>query len=143
MPSSAAYANTGSAKPADVLVLDSGGFSKLSSRTRTALSLVSALHTAGLWPAVVPTVVLVESLHGNAGRDADANRFLKTCIVDAEVSPAVARRAAELRRRARAGSAVDAIVVALAEPGGTVLTGDRADLEALAAHADDVTIEVV
>jgi len=126
-----------------VLVLDSGGFSKLSSRTRTALSLVSALHTAGLWPAVVPTVVLVESLHGDAGRDADANRFLKTCIVDAEVSPAVARRAAELRRRARAGSAVDAIVVALAEPGGTVLTGDRADLEALAAHADDVTIEVV
>jgi len=88
-------------------------------------------------------VVLVESLHGDAGRDPDASRFLKTCIVDAEVSPAVARRAAELRRRARAGSAVDAIVVAPAEPGGTVLTGDRADLEALAAHAEDVTIEVV
>jgi hypothetical protein len=55
----------------------------------------------------------------------------------------VARRAAELRRRARTGSAVDALVVALAEPGGVVVTGDRADLEALAQYADGVTIEVV
>lgn len=143
MPSPAAYANAGSVKQADVLVLDSGGFSRLASRTKSALSLLTALHGAGLWPAVAPTVVLVESLRGDAGRDVNANRFLKTCIVDAEISPAVARRAAELRRRARAGSAVDAIVVALAEPGGTVLTGDRADLEALAAHASDVNIEVI
>ena len=28
-------------------------------------------------------------------------------------------------------------------PGGTVLTGDRADLEALAAHADTVHVELV
>jgi hypothetical protein len=126
-----------------VLVLDSGGFSKLSARTRSSLALIRALRDTGLWPAVVPTMVLVESLRGDAARDANANRFLKTCIIDAEVSPAVARRAAELRRRSRAGSAVDALVVALAEPGGTVLTGDRADLEALAAHADGVTIEVI
>lgn len=126
-----------------MLVLDSGGLSKLSSRTKAALSLISALHSAGLWPAIVPTMVLVESLYGDSGRDANANRFMKTCIVDAEVSTAVARRAAELRRRAKAGSAVDALVVALAEPGGTVLTGDRADLEALAAHAKDVTIEII
>lgn len=126
-----------------MLVLDSGGFSKLSSRTRSSLALLAALRAAGQWPAVVPTMVLVESLRGDAGRDANANRFLKTCIVEAEVSSALARRAAELRRRARTGSAVDALVVAIAEPGGTVLTGDRADLEALAAHASDVTIEVI
>lgn len=126
-----------------MLVLDSGGFSRLSSQTKTALALISALRAAGLWPAVVPTMVLVESLRGDAGRDANANRFLKTCVLDAAVSPAVARRAAELRRRAKAGSAVDALVVALAEPGGTVLTSDRADLEALAAHAHAVTIEVI
>lgn len=126
-----------------MLVLDSGGFSKLSSRTKGALALLRSLRDAGLWPAVVPTVVLVESLHGDGRRDANANAFLKACIVEAEVSPAIARRAAELRRRARAGSAVDALVVALAEPGGTVLTGDRADLEALAAHAVDVTVEPV
>ena len=41
------------------------------------------------------------------------------------------------------GSAVDAIVVALAEPGGTVLTGDREDIEALAAHADGVIVQVL
>ena len=51
--------------------------------------------------------------------------------------------AGTLRTRARTGSAVDALLVALAEPGGTVLTGDAEDLEALAAHADGVLIEHV
>jgi hypothetical protein len=88
-------------------------------------------------------MVLVESLRGDAARDANTNRFLKTCIVEAQVTPAVARRAAELRRRARTGSAVNALVVALAEPGGTVLTGDKADIEALAAHARDVSVELI
>lgn len=88
-------------------------------------------------------MVLVESLRGHAGRDANTNRFLKMCIVETGVSESTARRAAELRRRARAGSAVDALVVALAEPGGTVLTGDRADIQALAAQADGVDVEVV
>ena len=50
---------------------------------------------------------------------------------------------AELRRRSKAGSAVDALVVAIAEPGGIVLTGDRADIESLAAHADGVLLELV
>jgi hypothetical protein len=126
-----------------MLVLDSGGFTRLSARTKNALSLIRALTTAGLWPPIVPTMVLIESLQGDSARDANANRLLKTCIVQAEVTPAIARRAAELRRRARAGSAVDALVVALAEPGGTVLTGDRADLEALAAHANRVSIELI
>jgi hypothetical protein len=88
-------------------------------------------------------MVLVESLHGDAGRDANTNRFLKTCIIDSAVSVDVARRAAELRRLARTGSAVDALVVAIAEPGGTVLTGDRTDIEALAAHADRVSVQVI
>jgi hypothetical protein len=38
---------------------------------------------------------------------------------------------------------VDALVVAMAEPGGTVLTTDPGDLEALAAHAHRVVIERV
>jgi hypothetical protein len=37
--------------------------------------------------------------------------------------------------------AVDAIVVAMAEPGSTVLTGDEADLGALSAYARQVTVE--
>jgi predicted nucleic acid-binding protein len=126
-----------------VLVLDSGGLSRLSGRTKTAVSLIRAFRAQELWPPVVPTMVLVESLYGDPRRDANTHRFLKTCIIDASVSESTARRAAELRRLARAGSAVDALVVALAEPSGTVLTGDRADIEALAAHANRVAVEVV
>jgi len=126
-----------------VLILDSGGVSRLSARTKAALSLIGALEAQELWPPVVPTMVLVESLQGDPGRDANTHRFLKMCFIEPTVSESTARRAAELRRRARAGSAVDALVVAIAEPGGTVLTGDRADIEALATHADAVVVEVV
>jgi predicted nucleic acid-binding protein len=92
---------------------------------------------------VVPTVVLVESLTGAGQRDANTNRFLKVCDIRPSVSEHVARRAAALRTQARRGSAVDALVVATAEPGGTVLTSDRDDLLALAASAADVGIEVI
>ncbi len=126
-----------------MLVLDSGGLSRLAARTKTSVSLIRALTAQELWPPLVPTMVLVESLHGDAGRDANANRFLKACIIESTVSVDVARRAAELRRLARTGSAVDALVVAIAEPGGTVLTGDRTDIEALAAHANRVSVEVI
>ena len=126
-----------------MLVLDSGGFSRLSSRTKTAAALIRAFADQDLWPPVVSTMVLVESLRGDSRSDVNAHRFLKTCIVDSKVSKQTARRAAELRRRAGTGSAVDALVVAMAEPGGTVLTGDRKDIEALAAVADDVAVETV
>lgn len=126
-----------------MLVLDSGGFSRLSSRTRPALALIRAFVDESLWPPIVPTVVMVESLRGDPARDANGNRFLKNCIIQSDIPPVLARRAAELRRRARTGSAVDALVVAIAEPGGTVLTGDRADIEALAAHARQVSVERV
>ena len=126
-----------------MLVLDSGGFGRLSERSKQALALIEEFRTAGLWPPVVPTMVLVESLQGHAGRDANANRFLKTVIKDDAVSLEVARRAAELRRLARHGSAVDAFVVAVAEPSGIVLTGDEADITALAAVSKGVTVELV
>ncbi len=60
------FASVGLVRPAEVLVLDSGTFTRLSSRTRSALSLIRALIGAGLWPAAVPTMVLVESLQGDA-----------------------------------------------------------------------------
>lgn len=126
-----------------MLVLDSGGVSRLSARTKAALSLIRAFREQELWPPVVPSMVLVESLHGDPRRDANTHRFLKLCIVEPSVSVSTARRAAELRGRARAGSAVDALVVAIAEPGGTILTGDRADIEALAAYASGVAVELV
>lgn len=102
------------------------------------VALIDSLRRAGLWPPLVPSVVLVESLRGQAGRDANTNRFLKTCLVAETIAESLARRAAWLRARARRGSAVDAIVVALAEPDGVVLTQDLADLRNLAARSAGV-----
>ena len=126
-----------------MLIIDSGGVSRLAERSTRTLALIRALRDDGLWPPIAPTVVLVESLQGHSGSDAITSRFLKTCVIETVVTERTARRAAELRRRSRHGSAVDAIVVTLAEPGGTILTGDRADIEALAAHAHDVTVETI
>jgi hypothetical protein len=126
-----------------MLILDSGGVTRLAERSRDALALILALREQGLWPPKVPAVVLVECLQGHAGRDANANRFLKTCDITEAIPESLARRAALLRRVARRGSAVDALVVAFAEPGGIVLSSDPMDLGALADHADGVAIERV
>lgn len=123
-----------------MLVLDSGAITRLSERSRQAAAMILALRDEGLWPPSVPSVVLVECLEGHGARDANENRFLKTCDVLSNIAESLARRAAYLRRLARRGSAVDAIVVASAEPGGTVLTSDPADLRALAAHAEGVRV---
>ncbi len=126
-----------------MLVLDSGGLSRLSQRNRRASALIDALRAEDLWPPVVPTVVLAESTTGAARTDANINRLLKSCDVEPIVVERTARRAGYLRARAQAGSVVDALLVAMAEPGGTVLTGDRDDLEALASYSDGVVIERV
>lgn len=123
-----------------MLILDSGGVSLLADRSPRSVGWVSTLRDEGLWPPHVPTVVLVECLQGHVGRDALANRVLKLCEILDHVPEIIARRAAQLRRLARKGSAVDALVVALAEPGGAVLTSDHDDLEALASHANGVAI---
>jgi hypothetical protein len=126
-----------------MLVLDSGAVTHLAERSGRAAAMIAALRAEGLWPPVVPSVVLVECLTGEGPRDATQNRFLRTCDVTDTVALSLARRAAWLRARARTGSAVDAIVTVVAEPGGTVLTGDIADLRALASFATDVTIEPI
>lgn len=126
-----------------MLVLDSGGVSRLAVRSREAAALIVELRERDLWPPLVPSVVLVECLQGHAGRDASANAFLKTCDVVEDVPEPTARRAALLRRKARRGSAVDALVVAFAEPDGIVLTGDTADLAALAAFTRGVRVEKI
>lgn len=126
-----------------MLVLDSGGVSHLAARNRTRLALVRALRQQGLWPPVVPTVVLVECLTGQGPRDAAVHRVLTAVEVVELVPLSVARRAASLRAQARRGSAVDALVVALAEPGGTVMTADGKDVGLLAELAQGVAVELV
>jgi predicted nucleic acid-binding protein len=126
-----------------VLVLDAHGVTRLSQRTQRSAALIDTLHRQGDWPPLVPSAVLIESLTGVGPRGANENRFLKTCDIVETLSESLARRAAELRAQARRGSAVDALVVATAEPGGTVMTSDPGDLRALAAHATDVSIEPI
>ncbi|MDE0215016.1 MAG: hypothetical protein OXN79_00370 [bacterium] len=87
--------------------------------------------------------MLIEYLQGHAGRDARVNLLLKSCDVSEVIDVGLTRRAGWLRTRAKKGSAVDALVVAAAEPGGMVLTSDYDDLSALAAFARDVRIVVV
>ena len=81
---------------------------------------------------------------GAAARETSLSRsltFLKTCEIDESVPLPLARRAARRHGQARRGSAVDAIVVAVAEPNGVVLTGDVDDIAALAAHAPGMGVE--
>ncbi len=124
-----------------MLVLDSGGVSRLAERSTRAAAIITVFKREGLWPPLVPSVVLVECLRGRPDVDARTNQFLKTCDVKVTLSEARARRAAQLRGSARRGSAVDAIVVAVAEPGGTVYGSDVEDLRALASHSEHVHVE--
>jgi predicted nucleic acid-binding protein len=122
------------------LVLDSGAITALGRRDRQTAARIAALRQRGLWPPIVSTAVLVESLTGNRVRDALANRTVRLSLVQAVDEP-LACRAAQLRGRARAGSAVDAIVVATAELlEAVVMTADPIDLARLSRHADGVSL---
>lgn len=125
-----------------MIALDSGGVSGLTLNRR----FVEALVEGGLWPALVPSVVLVEALTGDHRRDHAVNRFLKTCVVE-DVDESLARSAARLRtgtRRAGAVSAVDATVAAFAVERRcrAVVTSDPRDLTSLL-WRDDVAVLAV
>ena len=123
-----------------VLVLDSGAVTSLARRDRRRAASVQHSGDGSTQSAVVPAVVLVECLSGRQRTDAVVNRFLKKCKILDAPDEKLARRAGSLRAQAGQGSAVDAVVVEMAEPGGAVLTQDIEDLEALAAHARDVRV---
>ena len=125
------------------LVLDSGAVSFLAGQTPRSAAVLRDLRQEGLWPPLVPTAVLVECLSGNPGTDAPVNRVLKSCTIRDDLPVSFARRAGCLRTWAQRGSAVDAIVVALAEPEGAVLTSDLKDLGALAEYAAGVRVVAV
>lgn len=125
-----------------MIVLDSGGVSRLAERSLDALALLKKLRELGR-PFVVPSVVLVECLHGNSPKDANTLRFLSTCFVEEIHSERLAKRAAELRRISQHGSVVDAMVIAHAEPGGVVISGDEKDMRRLSDGAQGVRVIAV
>ena len=119
------------------LVLDSEGLWAVANNhdgAKAAIELASEMGSL----VFVPSVVLAETLRGDAG-DAPANRVLnKLQAVNIDVS--LARRAAQLKRAADmvgVGATVDALVVAVSERlgGGVVLTSDPRDINALSDHA--------
>lgn len=116
------------------VVFDSHGVTGLANNRAR----LEELRRRGEWPAIVASVVLTEALTGDHRRDHAENRLLRTCQVR-PVDEVLARSAARLRALAqsrRTPSAVDAVVVALADQvgGAVVLTSDPADLRALADH---------
>ncbi len=124
-------------------VLDRAGVHALSERCSSALALVQSLRDRDLWPPIVPSAVVAESLSGDPARDVDVLRFLRTCVVEDHLPLTVAIRAAELRRRAGGGTLGEAVAVAIAEPDAIVLTGAEATTSTLVSHSDNVTLEVV
>ena len=95
------------------LVLDSGGLSALARRPEDAAAIIVVFQRDGLWPPLVPSIVLAESLSGRARTDVPVNRLLKTCDIVEDLPERLARRAGQLRALAHTGSAVDAVVVAM------------------------------
>jgi len=119
------------------LVLDSEGLWAVADNhgdAKAAIELASEMGSL----VFVPSVVLAETLRGDAG-DAPANRVLnKLQTVNIDVT--LARRAAQLKRAADmvgVAATVDALVVAVSEHlgGGVVLTSDPRDINALGDHA--------
>lgn len=126
------------------VVLNSQGLTNLAhNRAR-----LEELRRRGQWPAIVPAVTLTEALTGDHRRDYFENRLLRACDIRT-VDELLARSAAKLRAAARARrtpSAVDAIVVAVADDAGgaIVLSSDQGDLRAMTSHtSNQVTVASV
>ncbi|WP_428119645.1 hypothetical protein [Candidatus Poriferisodalis sp.] len=119
-----------------VLILDSGAVAHLAQQREQSLADIEELQGQGLWPPIV----LAECISGRQGTDALVYKLLKMCETQDALQREIAQRAGDLRTRAKAGSVVDAVLVAMAEPGTTILTADLKDLDLLAIHAQQVTI---
>ena len=130
-------------------VLDSGGLTALcgaSQRARTWLRWI--VENGGT--VVVPTPVLVESVTGDGGRDAEVNRILKLLQQAAPVlvppDEETARCGGRLRFQARSDDGIDALVAATAVADGSpcvLLTSDPQDLARLLVNQRNVAVRSV
>lgn len=80
-----------------MLILDSSGVSRLARRRRDSAATIAACKSQGLWPPLVPSVVLAESISGRQHHDANINRFLKTGDIIEDLPQHLARRTGALR----------------------------------------------
>jgi hypothetical protein len=115
------------------VVLDGAGLHAWAERRppRQVLAVMEVLRRAGTGRVLVPSVVTVEALTGDA-RDAAVNQLLKQIDVEEHLPLTHARAAAGLRQGTD-GSAVDAVVAeaALRTRAAYLLTSDTDDMNAL------------
>ena len=136
-----ARAQRGEREAPQRLILDSGAVIALSrGEQRARAFLARALELDAL--VEIPVVVVAETLRGGA-RDAPVHRVIKAVGFVPAASEVHGRTAGRLLGAARSSATVDALVVAHAvEVGGArILTGDREDLERLAAAHSEVWVQ--
>jgi predicted nucleic acid-binding protein len=123
------------------LILDSGAVIALSRGDQRARAFLARALELGA-PVEIPVVVVAETVRGGP-RDAPVHRVLKAVGSVPEALEVHGRTAGRLLGTARSSSTVDALVVAHAVVGGGahILTGDREDLERLAAPHPEVWIQ--
>jgi len=114
------------------VVLDSGAFLAIERDDRDVVAMIKAAHQMS-WTLRSNGGVVAEIWRGGEGRQVKVARLLKAVQLIA-VDDELGRSAGLLLRDAKGSNAVDATVVALAEPGDQVLTSDPTDIERLVAH---------
>lgn len=122
------------------LILDSGAVIALARGEQRARAFLARALELGV-PVEIPVVVVAETVRGGP-RDAPVNRVLKAVGSVPEAGEAHGRTAGRLLGAARVSHTVDALVVAHAVEarGAHILTGDRDDLDRLAAPNPEVWI---
>lgn len=125
------------------LILDSGAVIALARGDQKARAFLARALELGV-PVEIPVVVVAETVRGGP-RDAPVHRVLKAVGSVPEAREIHGRTAGRLLGTARSSGTVDALVVAQAVEGGGahVLTGDREDLERLAAPHSEVWIQAL
>jgi predicted nucleic acid-binding protein len=126
------------------VVLDGAGLHAWAERRppRQVLAVMEVLRRAGAGRVLVPSVVTVEALTGDA-RDATVNQLLKQVDVEEHLPLTHARAAAALRQGTE-GSAVDAVVAeaALRTRAAYLITSDTDDMNALIDRGTGRTVVV-
>ncbi|HEV8239465.1 MAG TPA: hypothetical protein VGS57_08870 [Thermoanaerobaculia bacterium] len=122
------------------LILDSGAVIALARGDARARSFLLQAVDLGV-PIEVPVVVIAETVRGGP-RDAGVNRVLNELGTVPAARELHGRIAGALLGAARSAATVDALVVAQAVAAGRarILTGDREDLQRLAARHPQVRI---
>jgi hypothetical protein len=126
------------------VVLDGAGLHAWAERRppRQVLAVMEVLRRAGAGRVLVPSVVTVEALTGDA-RDATVNQLLKQVDMEEHLPLTHARAAAALRQGTE-GSAVDAVVAeaALRTRAAYLITSDTDDMNALIDRGTGRTVVV-